>query len=109
VSNREPPLVFGERQSSWCFLRNHRIAKVAKAALPKAGRERILNTMSVEELASVVSGLSANDLARFSQWFKEFMADQWDRQIERDIKAGRLDTAVKRADERYQAGRCAFL
>jgi hypothetical protein len=65
--------------------------------------------MSVEELESVVSGLSPAELARFSQWFEEFVADQWDRQIEKDVQAGRLDAALKRADGHYEAGRCTPL
>ena len=65
--------------------------------------------MSIEELESAVSGLSANELSRFSQWFEEFMADQWDRQIEQDVKVGRLDAALKRADDHYKAGRCTPL
>ncbi|MEO6785954.1 MAG: hypothetical protein ABI318_07445 [Chthoniobacteraceae bacterium] len=65
--------------------------------------------MSIEELESAVSGLRADELSRFSQWFEEFMADQWDRQIEQDVKAGRLDAALKRADEHYKAGRCTPL
>ncbi len=65
--------------------------------------------MSVEELESVVSGLSQAELARFSHWFEEFIADQWDRQIEQDMQAGRLDAALKRADDHYEAGRCTPL
>jgi hypothetical protein len=65
--------------------------------------------MSVEELESVVSKLPATDLARFSQWFEEFVADQWDRQIEADMRAGRLDAALQHADEHYEAGRCTTL
>jgi hypothetical protein len=65
--------------------------------------------MSIEELESAVSGLSAAELARFSQWFEEFMADQWDRQIEQDMQAGRLVAALKRADDHYEAGRCTPL
>lgn len=61
--------------------------------------------MSVEELESVVSKLLPSDLARFSEWFEEFIADQWDRQIEEDVRSGRLNDAVKRADEHYKAGR----
>ena len=61
--------------------------------------------MSVEELESVVSKLPPNELARFSEWFEEFIADQWDRQIEEDVFSGRLNDAVKRADEHYKAGR----
>ena len=65
--------------------------------------------MSIEELESVVSGLSAAELARFSQWFEEFMAEQWDLRIEQDMLAGRLDAALKRADEHFEAGRCTPL
>lgn len=65
--------------------------------------------MTIEELESEVSRLSAPDLARFSEWFEEFIADQWDRQIEADILAGRLDEAAKRADEDFEAGRATPL
>ena len=60
--------------------------------------------MSVEELQSAVSGLPADELARFSKWFEEFMADVWDRQIEQDMHAGRPDAALKRADEHHERG-----
>ncbi len=65
--------------------------------------------MSVDELESAVSGLSPAELARFSQWFEEFAAEQWDRQIEQDMQAGRLNAALKRADDHYEAGRCTPL
>ena len=62
--------------------------------------------MSIEQLESAVSGLAPAELARFSQWFEGFMAEQWDRQIEQDMAAGRLDAALKRADDHHEAGRC---
>ena len=65
--------------------------------------------MNIEELETAVANLPASDLARFSQWFEEFMADQWDRKIEVDILAGRFDKAGKRADEDFEAGRCTPL
>ena len=61
--------------------------------------------MSVDELKFAVSGLPKADLARFTLWFEEFVADQWDYQIEHDAKEGRLDAAAERADEHYAAGR----
>jgi hypothetical protein len=70
---------------------------------------RYFRTMSVEDLESAVSHLSEAELARFREWFEEFAADQWDRQIEADIAAGRLDAAGKRADEDFEAGRCTPL
>ena len=65
--------------------------------------------MNIEELESVVSGLSSEELSRFSQWFEEFLADQWDRQIEQDMRSGGLDAVLKRADDHYEAGRCTPL
>jgi hypothetical protein len=49
--------------------------------------------MSLEDLESAISRLPGEELARFSAWFEDFMAHRWDRQIEADIKAGRLDAA----------------
>ena len=65
--------------------------------------------MSIEELESVVTSLPAAELARFSQWFEEFMADQWDRQIEQDVAEGRLNEALKKADDHFESGRCTPL
>ena len=65
--------------------------------------------MSIEELQTAVAQLPAEELDRFSQWFEEFLAEQWDRQIEADILAGRLDAAGRRADEEFEAGRCTPL
>lgn len=65
--------------------------------------------MSIEEIEAEISSLPADQLARFSQWFEEFMADQWERQIERDVSSGRLDGAIQRADDHYAAGRCTPL
>lgn len=65
--------------------------------------------MKVEEIESAVSGLSAEELARFSEWFEEFIAEQWDRQIEWDLLTGRLDATLKRTDEHYAAGNCTPL
>ena len=61
--------------------------------------------MNIAELESAVAQLPREELAEFSKWFEEFMADQWDRQIEADILAGRLDAAGQRADEDFIAGR----
>jgi hypothetical protein len=65
--------------------------------------------MSVEELELVVSGLTADELVLFAKWFDEFRADQWDRQIEADILAGKLDAAGQRADDDFESGRCTSL
>jgi hypothetical protein len=62
--------------------------------------------MSIQELESEVTRLSQPDLAAFSQWFEDFVADAWDEQIETDIANGKLDHLARQADEHFDAGRC---
>jgi hypothetical protein len=65
--------------------------------------------MKVKDLQTAIAELTAEELASFAQWFEDFIAEQWDRQIEADVLAGRLDGAAKRADEDFEAGRCTPL
>lgn len=65
--------------------------------------------MSIQEIENAVAKLSPQELSVFSQWFEEYVADQWDQQIERDAKAGRLNEALDRAREQREAGRCTPL
>jgi hypothetical protein len=51
----------------------------------------------LEALEKKVSGLSAEELAEFRRWFAEFDSAAWDRQIERDVKAGKLDALADEA------------
>ncbi len=62
--------------------------------------------MSLHELESAVTDLSAPELAVFASWFEEYLADAWDRRIESDIRAGRLDEAGRHADTEFEEGRC---
>ncbi|MGZ8243053.1 hypothetical protein [Methylomagnum sp.] len=55
--------------------------------------------MNVEELEREVSQLPPSELKQFSEWFDEFKADQWDKQIEEDILAGRFDSIAQQVLE----------
>lgn len=68
-----------------------------------------LAMMTVEQLEHAVQSLSREELRSFSDWFEDFLADRWDAQIEQDVAAGKLDGAAARADEDFEAGRCAPL
>jgi hypothetical protein len=62
--------------------------------------------VSVRELEAAVTKLPPEELAAFARWFDEYIADAWDRQIEEDIRSGRIDEAGKQADADFEAGRC---
>jgi hypothetical protein len=55
-------------------------------------------------LEAAVAQLSAEKLVTFARWFEEYLVDAWDRRIEADIRAGRLDEAGRRADADFKAG-----
>ncbi len=59
----------------------------------------------LEALEKKVSGLSAEELAEFRRWFAEFDAAVWDRLIERDVKAGKLDALADEALRNHAAGK----
>ena len=59
----------------------------------------------VEKLEKRIEGLSPEELAKFRSWFIEFDAHAWDRQIEADSKAGKLDRLVNSALADYKSGK----
>ena len=64
---------------------------------------------TIQELQSIVSQLSADELARFREWFDKFDAEVWDRQFEEDVKSGKLDRLANQAITDFKAGKCKQL
>jgi len=60
---------------------------------------------TVKQITSAVKRLPKKDLARFRKWFVEYDAAEWDRQIEQDAAAGRLDALAREALRDHRAGR----
>lgn len=71
--------------------------------------ESVIRSSDLQEIEHAVSRLSAEELAAFRVWFAEFDAEIWDRQIEEDVAAGRLDGLAKRALQHLREGRCTDL
>ena len=61
---------------------------------------------TVKDIEEAVLTLSTTELAAFREWFAEFDAEAWDRQIERDAAAGRLDALADEAIADLHAIRC---
>ncbi|MBI4617635.1 MAG: hypothetical protein HY720_28745 [Planctomycetes bacterium] len=59
----------------------------------------------VEKIEADIRGLSPEELADFRAWFAEFDWAAWDRQIERDVGAGKLDALAEKALRDHSAGR----
>ena len=62
--------------------------------------------MSVLEIEQAITRMTAEELSQFTKWFEDFLADECDRQIDRDMVAGKFDKIFAKADEDFEAGRC---
>ena len=52
---------------------------------------------AVHQLEEAVRRLSDEERVAFRTWFTEFDAEEWDRQFEADVRAGRLDWLIDEA------------
>ena len=64
---------------------------------------------TVHDIEDAVRRLPPHDLAAFRAWFAEFDAEAWDRQLEADVAAGRLDALAEEALRDLREGRCTEL
>jgi hypothetical protein len=48
----------------------------------------------IERIEHEIQGLSFEELAEFRDWFLTFDWEAWDRQLERDVQAGKLDATA---------------
>ncbi len=60
--------------------------------------------MQVELLEQQVTELDDASLAQFRAWFMEFDQTRWDKQIEADSNAGKLDFLINAALAEHHAG-----
>ena len=63
----------------------------------------------MQEIERAVAHLPKKELLTFRSWFEEFDAEAWDRQFERDVEGGKLDTMADEALRDLEEGRCTQL
>ena len=59
----------------------------------------------VENIEQEVQRLKPSELAAFRRWFVEYDAQAWDRQIEEDVRKGKLDKLAEEALAAHRAGK----
>jgi hypothetical protein len=64
---------------------------------------------TIQEIEQAIRQLSPEELAAFRVWFREFDAGMWDKQLEEDVAAGRLDKLADEALQDLRGGRCTDL
>ena len=59
----------------------------------------------MEKLEREIQKLSPQELADLRDWFRKYDAEAWDRQIEEDVRGGRLDGLAEQALAAHKTGR----
>ena len=59
----------------------------------------------LEQIEKSIAALSDQELKELASWFEELRWQRWDRQLEDDVKAGRLDRLADEALADFNAGR----
>ena len=62
-------------------------------------QQLILTGMSVEEIEAAISQLSPDDLAQLAAWFMMFQSRARGKQVDADVKGGKLDQLARQAKE----------
>ena len=65
--------------------------------------------MTVKQIEQQVKKLHGEGLLVFREWFRRYDNDLWDRQIERDVRTGRLSKLADEAMVSYRAGKAKSL
>ena len=60
---------------------------------------------AVEKLELLIKSLSPEELAQFREWFADFDAQIWDRQIQSDTAAGKLDRLIEESMADHRANK----
>lgn len=58
----------------------------------------------VEQIEAEITKLTPAETRQVAKWLEEFLADEWDKQIEADTQAGKLDFLFDEADAERKAG-----
>jgi hypothetical protein len=63
-----------------------------------------VKVMGIREIEKAIVQLPAKDLDKLAHWLEDYRAQMWDKQIEEDLAAGRLDLLLAEVDKEYRAG-----
>ncbi len=63
----------------------------------------------LEKIEQDIASLTPADVSKLAAWMAEYQAELWDRQIEDDAKAGKLDKLAEQALADHRAGRSRSL
>jgi predicted unusual protein kinase regulating ubiquinone biosynthesis (AarF/ABC1/UbiB family) len=64
---------------------------------------------TVKEIEAAIAQLPKDEFWKLTDRVIALREEEWDRQIEKDAKSGKLDKLFEQADHDFEAGRCKEL
>ncbi len=62
--------------------------------------------MSSIEIKEAIQNLSRSELRDLLDWLDDYREAMWDKQIEEDMKLGKLDHLISEAKKEFREGKC---
>jgi hypothetical protein len=59
----------------------------------------------VEKIEQDIRSLNRDELLAFRRWFRQYDSDEWDGQIEEDVRAGKLDRFAEESLAAHRKGK----
>jgi urease accessory protein UreF len=60
---------------------------------------------TVVDIEKALQALPVEDARKVADWLQQYLDEKWDKQIDADIAAGKLDKLADKAMQDYHAGR----
>ena len=67
--------------------------------------KKVTNMLRIEEIKSIIEKLPKNEFLELKSWILEKDWQQWDEEIERDSKEGKLDFLIEEALKEKRQGK----
>jgi len=63
----------------------------------------------IDKIKSAITRLPEKEFHSFVDWFQKFEEERWDKELEKNIDQGKLDSLADEALEEFDAGKCSEL
>lgn len=69
-----------------------------KQGYHRSSTQQVLPMTTLLEIAAAIQDLPEAEVRERSTWLQSYLDERWDRQLEDDVEAGRLDHLIARAE-----------
>ena len=69
-----------------------------KQGYHRTSTQQVLPMTTLLEIAAAIQELPQAEVRELSTWLQSYLDERWDRQLEDDVEAGKLDHLIARAE-----------